>query len=280
MTFLPHSKQFRRITAVATDAKKKTLGVCVEVDLSWAEKTAVPQISPFQVVIYSLASPGLPKKSRTLTFPLDLDNSQHSQSSVMEGQPLVTAAFSDNGLFVGVTESPQSRVIGWQWQKNKIVFSHSMLRIPDESPSSIGVTGNTPIGASPSMRRMTGGAGAGLDGGLPRRRQTNNFEQVAPVESSLQVDRVRFHPDDPNILSTSGPSHIRLWRVTTPSTPEEIKLRGKRAYLELLPSFKRMPLKDQDETYNDHTWTVTVLTVHFFFYPLVPLVRQEKQKLN
>ena len=36
------------------------------------------------------------------------------------------------------------------------------------------------------------------------------------------VGRIRFHPSDPTLVSTTGPSHVRLWRVSpTPQEEEE-----------------------------------------------------------
>lgn len=233
MTFLPHSKQFRRITAVATDMKRKTLAVCVEVDvISSTDKgtNSSSPVSPFQVMIYSLSNLSLPKKTRTLTFPVDLDGI----TSNCESYPIVTCCFSEmNGLFVGVTEAPQSRVIGWQWQKNKIVFSQGMLKLQSDETAN-----NSNIGQKDKVEN------------------TQRRKHASPSEAALEVGRVRFHPDDSNIISTSGPTHMRLWRIMQPSTPEDIKVRGKRAFLELQPSIKRMPVRDQEETYNDHTWTV------------------------
>jgi hypothetical protein len=41
MTFLPHARHVKRVTAICADPRRKTLAVCVEVDIA-AESSAVP----------------------------------------------------------------------------------------------------------------------------------------------------------------------------------------------------------------------------------------------
>jgi len=166
MTFLPSSKHVRRVTAVSSDARRKTLAVCVEVDLAaerderlygdpdfdpdgaWATKQA--RISPFQVLVYNLAHKGAPRRVTTLTFDLALDAppvesklaAAKKGSKGMDGkdgkqdrprdvgQPWATCAFSPDGtVLLAVSGAPESRAVGWHWLKNRVAFSSRCLAL-------------------------------------------------------------------------------------------------------------------------------------------------------
>jgi hypothetical protein len=198
---------------------------------------------------------------RALSFDVDLDapTAGSARGEVHGGgQPFVSACFSGEGDTVAcVTGAPESRLVAWHWQRNRVAFSNRRLELPPDAPV-----------AAPAAAEHDALGGT-------------------PPPPPLCVQRITFHPTDPTVLATSGPTHLRLWKVApfaaaaasagakgrglpigaaaggedelvaTAAAAKAGEGRGPKQ-LHAMAAVRHLPGREEGEEYTDHTWTVRV----------------------
>ena len=136
-------------------------------------------------------------------------------------RPFVSCCFSPDGSQVlAVSAAPEARAVCWHWSKNQVAFSNlGLLLDPRDAPTGEGGGGGAAAAAalgsngldSPEPLTPNGSSQPGSSSG-----------RMSQTPQPANVGRIRFHPSDPTLVSTTGPSHVRLWRVSpTPTDDEE-----------------------------------------------------------
>ena len=199
-------------------------------------------------------------------------------------RPFASCCFSADGRqLLAVSAAPEARAVCWHWATNVVAFSNNGLLLDrHDAPTAQASDSESGCGGAPPSEPALLATGSASDsaGGRGAAAGGHGRGSVARGALAASVARVRFHPTDPSLVSTSGPSHVRLWRVSP--QPQEtassaapaaghgssggpaprsaaaaaaaLGLGPPKLCLLPLPPVRRLPPRDDAERYSDHAW--------------------------